>query len=789
MNAFFGLDLGTSQCSIAYVVKSPRTDAQQVVDPTLVELSRQGIYPGSRVDTFPSIVGRDWTNLRARKPLFGVDFLSTFTKTKGEAPVLRRGRDFFTSVKSDMGTNRVYPFSKIPGIQTPREATAAMLRQVADLTKKTNPDLDPRNSRTVLTVPASFSALAREETIAAASDAGFSTVELLDEPVAALLDTLNHQDAASYLSDRFQHVLVFDYGGGTCDLALMRAKGDLTSPSGLHIETLAISPYARIGGDDVDRAIAESILLAQTKDIERGTPEWRALVDTVALVAAKPLKERLCDQLHRNPGWRHARRTPSEVLQLPFKLAPKTDVPRYFELTAPQLEEVMERFLAVPDDFDDAQDCPQSLFRPIAQTLLRARIDLSDLTRVVLHGGSSENPFVREALQAHVGAPDTPFTSAQIRFSPSPIGSVARGAALACYWQHARGHELVAPVVAEPMGIIVSGGHAEQLIAAGTTLPFPNEHEAPDVTGTRDRFFTPSSEHREIVVPYFTGYAGPNQTPRHAGNIKLARPRGLETGTPIRVRLRVDSDKTLRWWFTVGTSPAIEAPTVKDPWTAHVLSSEQRALAVHRRKMAEVVRSGRSCGAVLLIDEANLMRLARQLEDAYVAITDVIELIGPSAHAHNIRALCLDDMGRSVEALADYETAARLGSTNPLFVGNLGCAYAGCGKLDEGVAAIRRALAMDSDLGYLYERLATIARRRGNEPVAVSELKQAEAVYAREADRTPFHPAVWESLSRVRRNLGDYGGAERARQMLTELKNQDAFEGSPEAVIWGANRQ
>jgi molecular chaperone DnaK (HSP70) len=140
-----------------------------------------------------------------------------------------------------------------------------------------NADLDLAASRVVITVPASFSALAREDTLEAAHAAGFEAVQLLDEPVAALLDCLNHQDAGAFLSNEFQNVLVFDYGGGTCDLALMRAKLDADSALGMQIETLAISPYTRRGGDDVDRAIVEQVLLtnAELEDL-KGTPAWKS---------------------------------------------------------------------------------------------------------------------------------------------------------------------------------------------------------------------------------------------------------------------------------------------------------------------------------------------------------------------------------------------------------------------------------------------------------------------------------------------------------------------------------
>ena len=80
----------------------------------------------------------------------------------------------------------------------------------------------------MITVPASFSALARTETLEAAAAAGLdrARVRLLDEPVAALLDLLNSPDAADLLDAQSRNLLVFDYGAGTCDVALVRARFD-----------------------------------------------------------------------------------------------------------------------------------------------------------------------------------------------------------------------------------------------------------------------------------------------------------------------------------------------------------------------------------------------------------------------------------------------------------------------------------------------------------------------------------------------------------------------------------
>ena len=90
-----------------------------------------------------------------------------------------------------------------------------MLERLVALAREGRASRDPRRSDVVLTVPASFSALARAgDAREAARAAGLdpARVHLLDEPVAALLDLLNSPDASHVLGDAPRHVLVFDYG-------------------------------------------------------------------------------------------------------------------------------------------------------------------------------------------------------------------------------------------------------------------------------------------------------------------------------------------------------------------------------------------------------------------------------------------------------------------------------------------------------------------------------------------------------------------------------------------------
>src|SRR5688572_27862995 len=207
-NVYFGIDIGTGNCSVAYVVDDPRQRHQQLVDVRTVSIAVDESEIGES-NRMPSVVSKDWSASKSARPLFGWEFHRGFFKKRRTAKLLRRGVDYFSSVKSDMGTNKVYSRSTLKGLQTPAQVTAFILSRLAEAVVFKLPKYDARKSHVTVTVPASFSALARAETLNALTEAGFDKqrIDLIDEPVAALLDLLNSPDAAQFLTADFRNVL------------------------------------------------------------------------------------------------------------------------------------------------------------------------------------------------------------------------------------------------------------------------------------------------------------------------------------------------------------------------------------------------------------------------------------------------------------------------------------------------------------------------------------------------------------------------------------------------------
>ncbi|MBC6440883.1 MAG: Hsp70 family protein [Rhodospirillales bacterium] len=207
MSAIVGIDLGTTFSAVARLDDAGRpvivhnSDGQNIT-PSVVHFEE----PGS-----PAIVGED-----ARK-MWGRDN----TRTQGR-------------FKRDMGTDTMYRM--VAGDMTPTDLSALVLQHLKSETEKA---IGPIREA-VVTVPANFANEAREATLAAAKIAGIDVKYIINEPTAAALYFA--QQSGEDLRGIYA---VFDLGGGTFDVTIVRVSGN-------DVEVLGSEGVSRLGGDDFD---------------------------------------------------------------------------------------------------------------------------------------------------------------------------------------------------------------------------------------------------------------------------------------------------------------------------------------------------------------------------------------------------------------------------------------------------------------------------------------------------------------------------------------------------------
>ncbi|MEZ5354859.1 MAG: Hsp70 family protein [Bryobacteraceae bacterium] len=155
-------------------------------------------------------------------------------------------------------TSALLPLEAPEGVRrvSPVEASRHYLEHLREAWDHTHPDAGCAWQQVLVTVPASFDAVARDLTLRAAADAGFPDVVLLEEPQAAFYAWIErHADWRERIRPG-DLVLVIDIGGGTTDFSLIAVTDE---DGDLALDRVAVGEHILLGGDNMDLALAHAI--------------------------------------------------------------------------------------------------------------------------------------------------------------------------------------------------------------------------------------------------------------------------------------------------------------------------------------------------------------------------------------------------------------------------------------------------------------------------------------------------------------------------------------------------
>ena len=252
-----GIDLGTTNSALAEVdlAVEPAGPGEPLPAPMPVEVP-QLIAPG---ETAPRELLPSFIYLPPAHEKLGAFVVGAYARDRG-AQVPSR---LVSSSKSWLAYRgeQLLPAGAEPEVPriTPREAAARILAALRDAWEAAHAHEGVKLSdqAVTLTVPASFDAVARELTVAAAAEAGLDKLTLLEEPQAALYAWVEST------GDRWRaHVrpgdviLVVDVGGGTSDFSLIQVGED---DGRLALTRVAVGDHILLGGDNVDLALAHGV--------------------------------------------------------------------------------------------------------------------------------------------------------------------------------------------------------------------------------------------------------------------------------------------------------------------------------------------------------------------------------------------------------------------------------------------------------------------------------------------------------------------------------------------------
>ena len=324
-----------------------------------------------------------------------------------------------SSIKREMGTN--YKVNIDGKDYTPQEISAMILSK---LKADAEAYLGEKVTEAVITVPAYFNDSQRQATKDAGTIAGLNVKRIINEPTAASL-------AYGVDKENDQKIMVYDLGGGTFDVSIIEMGDGVT-------EVLATNGDTRLGGDDFDQRIID--WLADNFQKENGIDLRK---DKMAAQRLKEAAEKAKIELSG---------VASTAINLPFITADATG-PKHLDMTLTRAQ------------FDAmTADLVERTMGPVRQAMRDAGLKASDLSKVLLVGGSTRIPAVQEAVKKEMGM--EPFKGI------NPDECVAIGAAIqgGVLQGDVKGL-LLLDVTPLSLGIETLGGVCTKIIERNTTIP------------------------------------------------------------------------------------------------------------------------------------------------------------------------------------------------------------------------------------------------------------------------------------------------------------------------------
>lgn len=762
-STFIGIDFGTSTTVVSYAVIGDNTSPIKTNYMPLRQLSADGSFLENHL--VPSCIA------------FFDNKLFKGQTAKQLKSKLTFGRNLWYSFKMMIGTDNgpVYFGTELPNghpvatIENPLDASKVFfkyLKEEIDCFIATN-NL-PQRTFYSISIPASFEANQRKDLKAALDYANipFQDNLFIDEPNAAFLSYLveannnNHQNYNIPI-DSALHILVFDFGAGTCDISILeigRKEGRLYS------KNIAISKFEQLGGDDIDKKIVKDILLPQllkqnNLDIDDiKTPEYNKIILPKLQPIAEHLKIQLCKTVARNLVGRElpalAKSDQRITIEQNFQIVlPKQRIEySNASLSFTEFNSIMEKFTHETSDFDFENELEslKSIFTVINSALKKANMPKEEIDLVLLIGGSSYNPYVQSALRKH-------FTQSELEIPRDLQAHVSTGAAVNSFLQNGLGIDIIKPIVSEPVFIILQNNIPRIVIREGTEIPS---------SGIKIEDLHPQKDGQLIVeIPICV-----SSKDKILANVKIKSDTGFSKNDLIRLECDISHDKLIYFRAFIKEMEIEVEPL--NPFANAALSTEDIA---EKRLLKLINEAARANGGKPTV------RMLKELANFYVKIdkhlkaAETFELIQQlDSFSRNETSICYHySMAGKKRQSNKWAEIAYVNSPNATNTYNLALVKEEEGQMDDYKRLMEEAVSKNSDAAFLAygEYLLTRDQERAKSLI----LKGFDIWYAQFQSGT-LHKNNYSRLIRSARQIGRIEIADQVKEAHNKLKGNNVIK-------------
>jgi len=410
-----GIDLGTTFSVVAHLeagrpVVIPNAEDSRLT-PSVVGFLKDGKRLVGQLAKLQAIANPDGTIFSIKRHMGRRTYL--------DLDSLSDDREVIRQIKRRMGSDYWVRFEDRE--YTPEEISAMILQKVKSDAESY---LGEKIEKAVISVPAYFNISQRQASIDAGTIAGLEVMRIVDEPTAAAL-------AYGLDMEDIHTILVWDLGGGTFDVSILELGEGV-------FEVKAVNGNTWLGGDDYDQRIVDHLADKFQREYGIDLRENKVALQRLREVAEKAKIELTDAEIAR--------------IRIPF-IGAGGQGPKHWETTLARAEFV-----------ELTEDLRQKMVGPTKQALADAGLEPEDIDRVILVGGATRMPAVRELIRQLIGK--EPYKDIH------PDEVVAMGAAIQAgiLTGEIEGKVLI-DVTPLSLGIETQGGIFTKIIGRNTTIP------------------------------------------------------------------------------------------------------------------------------------------------------------------------------------------------------------------------------------------------------------------------------------------------------------------------------